>query len=267
MSKFQKTVVALILVLTAVVSYFFVAEWATATATHQATIDSVDEKITTVMELTAASTTASAVISALPDDTATPIADKLADFSSYFLLVLCALYLEKYLVTITGYAAFSVLIPLACAGGIVSLFRQPEVIRRLAVKLALFAVAIYLVIPTSIKVSDLIYDTYRDSIEETIDTAKNSSVTEGETDEEESGWLDKVLNTVTELTQTLTDSATDVLRNFIEALAVMIVTSCLIPLLVLFFFVWLVRILLGIDIQPRIPRLAAHRPGQEQHGE
>ena len=42
------------------------------------------------------------------------IANKLADLSSYFLIVLCAIYLEKYLVTITGYAAFKILVPIAC---------------------------------------------------------------------------------------------------------------------------------------------------------
>ena len=38
------------------------------------------------------------------------------------------------------------------------------------------------------------------------------------------------------------------LNNFIEALAVMIVTSCVIPILVLMFFVWLVKTLLNVEI-------------------
>ena len=36
------------------------------------------------------------------------------DLSGYFVVVLCAIFLEKYLVTITGFAAFKVLIPIAC---------------------------------------------------------------------------------------------------------------------------------------------------------
>lgn len=46
-----------------------------------------------------------------------------------------------------------------------------------------------------------------------------------------------------------------VLNRFIEALAVMLVTSCLIPILVLLFFVWLIKLMLGIDIPPLRARL------------
>ena len=67
-------------------------------------IQSLDDKKTTALELTAAATAASAAITLIPGDAGTPIADKLADLSSYFLIVVCAIYLEKYLVTITGLA-------------------------------------------------------------------------------------------------------------------------------------------------------------------
>ena len=40
----------------------------------------------------------------------------------------------------------------------------------------------------------------------------------------------------------------NVLNNFIEALAVMIVTSCLIPILVMIFFVWIIKSMLGMDM-------------------
>ena len=38
------------------------------------------------------------------------------------------------------------------------------------------------------------------------------------------------------------------LNRFIEAIAVMLVTSCVIPILVLLFFVWLVKLVLGVNI-------------------
>ena len=40
--------------------------------------------------------------------------EQLADLSSHFLVVLCAIYLEKYLLTLTGFLAFKILIPVAC---------------------------------------------------------------------------------------------------------------------------------------------------------
>ena len=99
----------------ALASIFGVAKITTDPAFYQKSIAALEEKQETVLELTAASTAASAAITLLPGDTATPIADKLADLSGYFLIVLCAIFLEKYLLTITAAAAFKVLIPAACA--------------------------------------------------------------------------------------------------------------------------------------------------------
>ena len=56
--------------------------------------------------------------------------------------------------------------------------------------------------------------------------------------------VSKVTNSVSTATAEVENS----LNNFIEALAVMIVTSCVIPILVLVFFVWLIKIVLGVDV-------------------
>ena len=106
----QKCITAVILLLVAILSITVIGKYASAPENHQKTIASLDEKKQTVMELTAASTVTSALITLLPGDTATPIAEKMADVSGYLLVVLCAIYLEKYLVTITGYVAFTYLI-------------------------------------------------------------------------------------------------------------------------------------------------------------
>lgn len=84
---------------------------AASAETHAASLTALEEKQSTVLELAAASTAASAAITLLPGDAATPIAEKLADISGYFLLALCAIYLEKYLLTVTAYAAFRLLVP------------------------------------------------------------------------------------------------------------------------------------------------------------
>ena len=76
-----KILLAALLVLVAVVSFFLVVKWASAQETHAVTIESIDGKTETVLKLTASSTLASAAVSAIPGDTATPIAEKLADFT------------------------------------------------------------------------------------------------------------------------------------------------------------------------------------------
>ena len=57
----------------------------------------------------------------------------------------------------------------------------------------------------------------------------------------------------------LTDRVGQMLNRFLEALAVMLVTSCLIPILVLLFFVWLVKFIWGIDLPAPKP-LTGRRP-------
>ena len=116
MKTFFKSNIAKIsaLLLLGVLSFCWAAPFMTQPEIYQRSIDSLQAKQETVLELTAASTAASAAITLLPGDTATPIADKLADLSGYFLIVLCAIFLEKYLLTITAGAAFRLLFPLAC---------------------------------------------------------------------------------------------------------------------------------------------------------
>ena len=257
-------------VILALASIFGVAKLTTDPAFYQKSIAALEEKQETVLELTAASTAASAAITLLPGDTATPIADKLADLSGYFLIVLCAIFLEKYLLTITAAAAFKVLIPAACAAfAAAALFPR---LRRTAGawKLALFSVAIMLVIPVGIRVSDLIEDTYQASIAATIQEAKEatdtiqSSQNEGSATEQSgiSGFFSKVTDSITGAAAGAVEKLRNVLNRFLEALAVMLVTTCLIPILVLLFFVWLVKLILGVELPPLgMPRRSGEKIG------
>lgn len=270
--KQKKILFALIPIVIALLSFFVIARFTSSTEFNAKTIQSLDDKKTTVMELAAASTAASAAITLIPGDVGTPIANKLADLSSYFLIVLCAIYLEKYLVTITGYAAFKILVPIACVFFSGYLLWRKEILRVVAQKFLLFGLAVYLVIPASVKVADMIETTYASSIESTIETAKQTtdeiesetgesgqvddkssnekSQSDADSDSKENagGFFSGLFNKVQEGVSTATANVENVLNNFIEALAILLVTSCLIPILVLIFFVWLVKMLLGLNI-------------------
>lgn len=293
----RNDITAAVLLLAAILSITVVGKYVSAPENHQKTIASLDEKKQTVMELTAASTVTSALITLLPGDTATPIAEKMADVSGYLLVVLCAIYLEKYLVTITGYVAFTYLIPIACGLWMLNLIFANATVRKLAAKLAVFGLAISLVVPASVKISDLIGDTYQAQIEATIEDAKNtqnilenSGVVDDDTNATEttvigtteasgtvtgnvqekdnnnsgsasnifdwakdaiSGAKDsvaKVVENVTVSTEELVQKVENSLNHFIEAVAVMIITSCVIPMLVLLLFFWMVKIVLDVDL-------------------
>lgn len=290
--EYKKCIIAVILLLVAILSVTVIGKYVSAPENHQKTIASLDEKKQTVMELTAASTVTSALITLLPGDTATPIAEKMADVSGYLMIVLCAIYLEKYLVTITGYVAFTYLIPAACVLWILNLFFANATVRKLAAKLAVFGIAIFLVVPASVKISDLIGDTYQAQIEATIEDAKSTQnilensdpgndtgeaeigtgTTEAATantqekTNSESGsvsnifdWakdafssakdsVANVVENVTISTEELVQKVENSLNHFIEAVAVMIITSCVIPMLVLLLFFWMVKIVLDVDL-------------------
>ena len=98
-----------------VLSMTVVSKAASNPENHKKTIEALDEKKADILKLTATSAAASTAIAAIPGDATTPIANKLTDLTSYFLIILVVIFLEKYLVTLTGYATFSILIPPACA--------------------------------------------------------------------------------------------------------------------------------------------------------
>lgn len=201
--------ISLLLIFVAVFSCTFVAGKAASPEHHAVTIASIDDKKDTVMALTASSTLASAMISAIPDDTATPIADRLADLAQYFLIVLCVLYAEKYLLTVIGFTVFRLMIPAACVCLIVSMVRGRDWWKRLAIKLVVCGLLMYAAVPLSIKTADMIYSTYESSIENTIAAAEQISDEAEELQQgEESLWT-----VITGAASSFKDSASKILNR------------------------------------------------------
>lgn len=226
----MKVVVAGLLLLAGILSFALIGSVLTSPKAYKKTITALDEKEDTVLKLTAAAAGTSALITLIPDDIGTPIAEQVAEVGGYALLVICAIYAEKMLLTITGFATFKILIPIACLIGIICVFRPNDIWKRLGLKLALFGLAICIVIPASIKVSELIESTYEESIETTIESAEVAP---------------EELGTVTEITQ----EVKNVINKFIKAVAVLIITSCVIPILVFLAFIWIANLILGANIR------------------
>ena len=269
-----KYVCAAILAIIALLCLFPLTAHFSSPDTYASTIESLDAKKGTVMELVATSTAASGAITLLPGDAGTPIAEKLVDLSSDFLVVLAAIYLEKYLLTTLGFAAFRILIPIGCALGIAALLLPDErwqaACRQLACKMALFGLATALLVPASVFVSNMIESTYQESIDQTIAAAQQSTeeleaaaqetpdsdgAIADEGTQQEGNFLSDLVNKGENLVSNLTGDAQQALNNlqetlnhYVEALAMMIVTSCIIPILVLLFFLWLTKTILGVNI-------------------
>lgn len=179
-----------------------------------------------------------------------------------------------------------ILIPIACLLFIIYSFKKSLALKMLIQKLVVFALAIILIVPASVRVTNLIENAYGESIKDAISQAESAfpDQEEEEKDTEEDAeeatsnvdndsntlsraWA-SVVDTVDNASETVKSAAAsvgnyltevktiakEVLIHFLRVLALMIVTSCIIPILVLIFFLWLIKIILNLDINLSAPR-------------
>lgn len=178
-------------------------------------------------------------------------------------------------------------------------FRRPMLcatLRRVAAKLFLLGVVLVATVPASVALTDSIEGINEESINSTIATAEGIS-DEANTDaqandqgeeangegasgtDEGSGASDggSVLDFISSIPDSVASGVSDVvdeagsaitgvvdeaqsaLNGFIEALAVMLVTSCVIPLLVLVLFLGIAKLLLGINVDAPLRALTMRR--------
>ena len=236
------------------------------TKTWDSTIEVIDQKKGNVLALTTSCVALSAGITALPGDTGTPVAEQLAQLSGNLGIVLAVLYLEKYLLTILWSVGLGILIPFALVLFAVSLgihgrWSTSAVLRRVATRVLVVAVIGMALVPASVWVSQKVDETYQVSIEQTEQKATEASKTSSTKSEKKSETTENknvleqltdgassLLTSVTDSAKSMTDEVVQQVTDLIEGVIVMIVTSCVIPLLVLAAFLWLGHTLLGIDI-------------------
>lgn len=313
----RKGIYVALLVIVALVFAFPVAGVMGSKETYRGSIEKLDDKAQTVTALVGTTTAASVAISAIPGDTGIPVADKLMDVAADFAIVLGSIYLEKYMLTIFGLAACRVVVPLACALGVGYVLVREDVtwragLRTSAVKLAFLALALTLVVPASVQVSNMIEETFEydaasvssemdtGDAEGAADSGAAAAMTESAdaadhaqaNDDASSASSDEAPDASTDpigafaawvgglgedigsalsgagaavssgVTGVL-DTAKGWVARLIEAFSVMIVTNCVIPVVVLLFFVWIINVLMGLNIElparPGASLLRRHR--------
>lgn len=254
------------LVVLALLSGFVARPHFADTKTWDSTIEVIDQKKGNVLALTTSCVALSAGITALPGDTGTPVAEQLAQLSGNLGIVLAVLYLEKYLLTILWSVGLGILIPFALVLFAVSLgihgrWSTSTVLRRVATRVLVVAMIGMALVPASVWVSQKVDETYQVSIEQAeqkatgaaeASSSKSKKKSEAKTDknvlEQLTEGASSLLTSVTDSAKSMTDEVVQQVTDLIEGVIVMIVTSCVIPLLVLAAFLWLGHVLLGIDI-------------------
>lgn len=263
------------LAVAALVSLFALSGIFSTPDAYPGTIQTLDDKKVAVLALTATAISASAAVSAIPDDTGTPIAERLADLSADFGLILTVIFLEKYLLTTFGLLCFAVFIPVSCVLAIAAILLRKyhgprDRLGGLAKKLALMGVLLWATIPLSTMLSNNIEATYNDtaydlvaSVEATPEGAEIVEDLKGvETTEDQAGALDSLVGFLEARAQDIQDAAATVqegvsnllswaqnkVTSLAEALSILIVTSCVIPLLTLALFLWGASLITGADL-------------------
>lgn len=233
---------------------FGLAKVTTSSKFNQNMINYLDNKKMTVVGLTTATAGISMALAVVPGDATTPIANQILKLTSWLAIITGAVFLEKILITLSGYVAFKILIPIACLLFIIYLLIKNKTAKSIGIKLTIFAIIFWLTIPASIEVSNLIENSYHDTINQAItsvDKIDENDAEENQSNENES-FGEKFKNAMNSLgneTKKLLAKGEKVLSNLIDAIAILIITSCIIPILVFLFFIWIIKLIFGIDLK------------------
>ena len=218
---------------------------------HSSTIRVLDAQKNEALALSVTVTAASTGLSMMPDDVGTPIAHELANLSTPLFLIVAIIYLEIFLLTTFGWITGSFLFPAACALMIAFVLFRREYLLVWIKKILVLSVALVLLIPSSAAITNHIEDTFSETVNQKLHAASHiadASQSNAEGDENAivsffSGLADNVSSAAT--------AARDMLSTMVDAVAVLVITSCIIPVLTLLLFLKAIQIALNVNIPTR----------------
>lgn len=237
----------LILILIAALSFFVVTAQLPETDFVQNSIESVEDSSNMVMKFSAATLSASLAISALPDDFATPLAESLADMNIYFIAILVILFLEKILIQYGVKLAFAIVIPVACALGILDVGLKRDIFKGLAVRLSVLGLAVALVVPCSTHLTNYVAADLTAYVENTIADTEDGAAKLNEAMAD--GVEEKtIFEKLSDLFQTAIRDLSDLMLHFqnnirrsMNSIAILVLTNCLMPVLNFFILKWVLK--------------------------
>ena len=228
----------------------------------------LNSKKDTVVTVTATAAAISVAVASMMGDATTPLANQIAELDIFFIIVLIAIYLLKILLIASTSLSFRLLFPAACLLFVIYLLSNNTYFKNVAFKILIFGLIVFLTVPISVQTMNLV-DTSL-SIQKKIETIPIEDLTEGPVDTESSveqeqenkNWRSGFWTNVTDKVKVATDSvvnatkemyqkAKDKFSELIDIVASLIITCCVIPLLVIVFLAWILKILFGINISTK----------------
>ena len=207
-------------------------------------IDSLDDSQEVVMAVTGATLGVSVAITFLPDDYASPLADTLADMSTYFVILLGMILFEKLLITVGVPFIFRFIIPAGIILLIVYYISHKKIIRTIAYKILAFAIVIILAVPFGTSVSKWLCSSSLDYVNETVTQAQDGSDKIEEISESSSS--DKSFyETVSSVFDSAIEGVTDlfnyykgIIQKFINTIAIMMLAYLVVPFVTFLLMLW-----------------------------
>lgn len=235
----KNIIISVIIVIACVLSMTVIADKVSDPNAHSETIEMLTEKQNQVLALAAASSAASTALSLLPDDNGTPIANEIAEITSYLMIITCVLFMEKFMITISTLLAFKITFPIAGILFVVYLLKGNNICKDLAIKVCVFTLLTLAIIPTSVRLTEVIEDIHQINYEQVEDTSLDTS--------SEKTGLFALLENITNTVKDLPEKAKNLMGEFIDTIAVFLVTSCIIPLGVFFAYFGVAKAVFKFD--------------------
>jgi|GEM_PF-861726 len=270
----KKIIYAIVLILILLASVFIAPRLFLSEDNITFIRDTLGERQRFVTQLSLVTASLSVGLSALPGDFATPIANELANLTSYFILIFALIAIQRVAFTILGYITFYVLIPLACVIGLTYLSTLNKGLLVISIKTAIFGLAIFAVIPLSVIGGNFVHHYFTNEYEE--EFVMNFYIPEVveyaaeeipvPDDDEDAGIFQRAWNSVIRAASNVGDAVTGVVANvagditaardaavnafnrLIRDIGIQLATSVAIPFLTMLLMFWLVRVLFSFDV-------------------
>lgn len=220
-------------------------------------LESIENNKVTVLEFSGATLATSVAISALPDDFASPLADTLAGMTKYYVFIFAVLFIEKLLATEGIKVAFLYLIPAACVIYMIAVLINKKVVRDFALKLAIFGLAFAMAVPISTHVTEVVCADYMAYVDETIEETNQGSnkinevISAGDTGKSLFEKLSDICSNAINGVKDLLAYFNNMIKKCVNSIAILIVTTFVMPIITLLFLKWLLQELFKIGFDTK----------------
>ena len=255
----EKLVKVLLIVFAMVFSFTVLTHVIPESKYVQDTIQYLEDSQNTIMKFSGTTIATSLSLSALPNDFASPLASTVSDLNTYFIFIFAVLFVEKLLVIEGIKISLVYIIPAACILYIAAILSEKDVFKNFGKKLLILGISVIMVIPISTHFTERVCADYLAYVDETIEEADAGANKINELmaeDNEEATFFDKLTSAFKTAINDVNDLLAyfkNVVKKCVNSVAVMIVTTFVLPMLVMLLFRWLLKELFALHFpEPKI---------------